>query len=88
MADTRQNGTMPQTNDTGSAGRDEKERKNLKESEISKLIRAIGMQRILQDLIDELGRYSVGADEDYIIQLKADLEAALKKYKERHEDEE
>ncbi len=52
-------------------------------SKASELIKEIGMQRLLQDLIDELN-----TDEDYVTRLKADLETALTNYKERHKNEE
>jgi hypothetical protein len=85
--------TPPSTNDTGSGGKDEKERRK-QMSEVSKLIKQIGMQRLLQDMIDELDHDEEYKDDErlvelgYIDQLKADLETALKNYKERYENEE
>lgn len=46
----------------------------------------IGMERMLQDLIDELNE--VPSDESYIFLLIQDLEMTLSDYKDRHLDEE
>jgi len=53
------------------------------DGEVKKLLQKIGMQNILQGLIDELD-----TKEDYVQKLRADLETALKNYKGRYDNEE
>lgn len=46
---------------------------------VSELVFKMGMQRVLQDLVDGLID-----DDDYIKKLKSDLEVALENYKNRN----